>query len=131
MIDTSGAGPEVHTGAAKSAEECRSSEILRGARAGGPRPASLPISEVAFLFGVSEEAVLELASRRRAPARQQFFSIPELADRWRCSRGTVYNRLRAAGAEVLDFAARGMKGRKAVPVGTVLQVEARHMRRLR
>ena len=38
---------------------------------------------------------------------QEYFSISELAQRWRCSRGTVYNRLRAVGAEVLDFAPRG------------------------
>jgi hypothetical protein len=31
--------------------------------------------------------------------RQEYFSIPDLAKRWRCSRGTVYNRLRTHGAK--------------------------------
>jgi hypothetical protein len=64
-------------------------------------------------------------------AMQEYFSIPELAQRWRCSRGTVYNRLRVTGAEVLDFAPRGKKGKKVVPVKTVLQIEERRMKRLR
>ena len=93
-------------------------------------PEALPIREVASLFGLSEDAVLEMVSRRRAPVRQDFFSVGELAERWRCSRGSVYNRLRAAGAKVLDFAAPGKRGKKAVPASTVLQIESRHTRRL-
>jgi hypothetical protein len=61
---------------------------------------------------------------------QEYYSMADLAKRWRCSRGTVYNRLRAEGAEVLDFAPRGKKGRKVVS-GTVIKgIEARNMRRL-
>jgi hypothetical protein len=37
------------------------------------------------------------------------------AQRWRCSRGTVNNRLRALGARVLDFAPRGEMGKKWWP----------------
>ena len=61
---------------------------------------------------------------------REYFSMAELADRWRCSRGTVYNRLRAAGAQVLDFAPRGKKGRKVVPAAIIKQIEARNTRRL-
>ena len=63
-------------------------------------------------------------------SNREYFSMAELADRWRCSRGTVYNRLRAAGAQVLDFAPRGKKGRKVVPAAIIKQIEARNMRRL-
>ena len=59
-----------------------------------------------------------------------FYSIPELAERWRCSRGTVYNRLRAAGARVLDFAAAGKRGRKVVARKVVLELETRNTKRL-
>jgi hypothetical protein len=59
-----------------------------------------------------------------------FFSFEELAQRWRCSRGTVYNRLRAFGAAVLDFAPRGRKGKKVVPAKTVLQMESRQTKKL-
>lgn len=62
--------------------------------------------------------------------RQAYFSIGEFANRWRCSRGTVYNRLRAAGAEVLDFAAPGKKGKKAVSAKVVLRIESRKTKRL-
>lgn len=61
---------------------------------------------------------------------QEFLSISELAARWRCSRGTVYNRLRLTGAEVLDFAPRGKRGKKVVPMKTILEIEAGKMKRL-
>lgn len=66
----------------------------------------------------------------RVHAQREFFSMAELADRWRCSRGTVYNRLRAAGAEVLDFAPPGRKGKKVVCVATVRRIEEKKSKRL-
>src|SRR6266404_8594790 len=54
------------------------------------------ISEFAALTGLPEEVLRgKVGSSIR---KQDYFSIQELADRWRCSRGTVYNRLRAEGA---------------------------------
>jgi hypothetical protein len=64
------------------------------------------------------------------PGEQDFYSILELARRWRCSRATVYNRLRAAGARVLDFAAAGKRGRKVVSTRVVFEIEARNTKRL-
>jgi hypothetical protein len=61
---------------------------------------------------------------------REFYSILELATRWRCSRGTVYNRLRQVGARVLDFAEPGKKCKKAVPASVVMQIENRQMKRL-
>ena len=55
-----------------------------------------------------------------------FFSIPELAERWRMSRASVYNALR--GHRVLDFAAPGRRGHKLVPAETVRQIEARRLK---
>jgi len=66
----------------------------------------------------------------RGQAQQVYFSFAELAERWRCSRSTVYNRLRSVGAEVLDFSSRGKKGKKVVRVSTVLVIEAKRLRRL-
>jgi hypothetical protein len=63
-------------------------------------------------------------------ASQEYYSMTDLARRWRCSRGTVYNRLRAEGAPVLDFAPRGKKGRKVVSAVVIKQIEAKNMRRL-
>ena len=78
------------------------------------------LAEIAALLGVPEGAVAERVMRVCGP--REYFSIAELADRWRCSRGTVYNRLRAVGAKTLDFAARG---EKAVSVKTVLHMHTR------
>ena len=62
--------------------------------------------------------------------RDSFLSIKELAERWRCSRATVYNRLRAVGASVLDFAPAGKRGRKVIPVRVVLEIETQKLKRL-
>jgi predicted DNA-binding transcriptional regulator AlpA len=93
----------------------------------------LSVSEVAQLFGYTDNTILEMLDKQRtaAPVRQQeFFSFKELAERWRCSRATVYNRLRSAGARVLDFSDKGKKGKKAIPATAVWQIENRHMKRL-
>jgi hypothetical protein len=60
---------------------------------------------------------------------QPFFSIPDLAERWRLSRASVYNILR--GRKVVDFAANGKKGHKLVPLDEVLKIEREHLRVLR
>jgi predicted DNA-binding transcriptional regulator AlpA len=82
---------------------------------------------------LSEEQVAELtglAQSENPLPPQEFFSISELADRWRCSRATVYNRLRAVGAKVLDFGRPGKKSKKAVPASVVFQIEHLHTKRL-
>jgi hypothetical protein len=75
-----------------------------------------------------ENLLPDPSSRDSAHGQQPFYSIPELAVRWRCSRGTVYNRLRFAGAKVLDFASAGKKGKKLVPALTIFQIEAKHLK---
>jgi hypothetical protein len=64
------------------------------------------------------------------PTHREFFSIGELAERWRCSRGTVYNRLRTAGVKLLDWADRGKKGKKVIRAADVYQIENSRMKRL-
>jgi hypothetical protein len=59
-------------------------------------------------------------------AMPAFFSIMDLAERWRCSRGTIYNLIR--GERVVDFAAPGRKGKKIVPAETVRRIEERRTR---
>ncbi len=62
-------------------------------------------------------------------AHPAFFSIPDLAKRWCCSRASVYNRVR--GERIVDFAANGRKGHKLVPLDVVLKIERAHLRVLR
>lgn len=66
---------------------------------------------------------------RPVPDMRPFFSIRDLAERWRCSRGSVYNQIR--GEKVVDFAANGRKGHKLVPLEVVLKIERSRMRVLR
>jgi hypothetical protein len=63
---------------------------------------------------------------RRVRDARPFFSIADLAERWRCSRGTVYNVIR--GEKVLDFAAPGHKGKKLVPAEVVRAIEQSKMK---
>jgi hypothetical protein len=72
------------------------------------------------------EASSSTVTARSLPA---FFSIPELAKRWCCSRASVYNRIR--GEKILDFAAHGRKGHKLVPLEVVLKIERVHLKVLR
>jgi len=64
------------------------------------------------------------------PDHPEYLSIADLARRWRCSRGTVYNRLRSAGAKVLTFAPCGKRSKKGVSIDVVQQIETRNTRRL-
>jgi transposase len=57
--------------------------------------------------------------------RKEFLTIPELAERWRIARTTVYDRLRAARIKILDPNPRGGRGRKLVPFGAILDFESR------
>ena len=95
-----------------------------------PSPAAprFTISEFAVLFGFDENAIRDRFAR--GSGEQEYYSIRELAERWRVSRGTVYNRLRSAGAKVLDFATPGGRSKKAVRASVVLQIEARKTKRL-
>lgn len=93
-----------------------------------PTAPRFTISEFAALLGLEENVIRERVAR--GTKQPEYYSIGELAERWRVSRGTVYNRLRSAGAKVLDFAAPGRKGKKAVHARVVIQIEARRTKRL-
>ncbi len=79
--------------------------------------------------GPGPAAEVQITVKEPGPGPGPFYSIPELAERWRCSRASVYNRIR--GETVLDFAARGRKGHKLVPFEVVLKIERAHLRVLR
>lgn len=77
----------------------------------------------------SSQVTQSRAADRQIVVEPKYFSIPELAQRWRCSRGTVYNVIR--GEKVLDFAAPGKKGKKLVPADVVRKIEHGHTRAFR
>ena len=72
---------------------------------------------------------VDAESKTGTSVQRPFFSIQDLAERWRCSRASVYNRIR--GEKVVDFAANGKKGYKLVPLDVVLKIERSHLRVLR
>jgi hypothetical protein len=73
-----------------------------------------------------EHAIVHL---KVAPA--EFLSVDDIAVRWRCSRGTVYNRLRGAGAFALDFTSkRQSRCKRSIPRATVLQIEEKFSKRI-
>lgn len=76
-------------------------------------------------FGRPTSSLFRSAPRTKPDA---FFSFQDLADRWRCSRGTVRNRLRAARAKVLDFG--GGRSKKSVPASVVYEIEGKRTKRL-
>lgn len=89
---------------------------------------ALSVAQIAALFGMPESAVREKIASKGAP--QAFFSFEELALRWRCSRGTVRNRIRSCGGKVLDFGPAGKRSKKAVPASVVFQIETRKTKAL-
>ena len=71
----------------------------------------------------------DYAASNTAKCAQALYTIPDLAERWHCSRAMVYNILR--GEMVIDFAPRpGRKGHKLVSAEVVRQIENRRARRL-
>ena len=71
---------------------------------------------------------VNVEQKNKPQAEPVLFSIPDLAERWRCSRATVYNVLR--GQEVIDFApAPGRRGHKLVTAEVVREIEHRRVRR--
>jgi len=105
--------------------ETRQEIVLADCSPTAPR---FTVSEFAAFLGLEEHVIRERIGC--GPSKREYYSIGELADRWRVSRGTVYNRLRSAGAKVLDFAAAGRRGKKIVSVNVVLQIEARKTKKL-
>jgi hypothetical protein len=91
------------------------------------------IAEFASIFGVDPQtlqaAVMQAAIERKRSGKP-FFTIPELAVRWSCSRGSVYNYLREAGARIVDFAPPGKKGKKLIPLEVVERIERQRTKRI-
>jgi len=65
------------------------------------------------------------STRIEADRMLPYYSISDLAKRWRCSRGTVYNVIR--GERVLNFAAAGHRGKKLIPAEVVRHIEQRKL----
>ena len=85
---------------------------------------SLSIPEFADALGFSVPALVEALNRNLQAIKKPFYSIPELATRWNCSRATVYNVLRESELKILNVGRKGTsKGKWAVPASVVEHIE--------
>lgn len=92
---------------------------------------SLKISEFADLFGFPASAVIIALERQRRAMNKAYYSLPDLAKRWGCSRATVYAVLRESEFKILDLARTGKnKGKKLVASHVVEKIEKARMRTL-
>jgi hypothetical protein len=83
----------------------------------------------AMAQGVFAEVGDTAKVREAFKTQPQFFTIPELAERWRIARPTVYGRLQKLGIKVLDLSPGTARGRKVVPRSAVLEAESRQLKR--
>ena len=91
-------------------------------------PPSLPEKSLSVLPIASAEDISVLLNTDKCELR--FFSIADLAARWRVSRPAVYGYLR--GHRVIDFApAPGRRGHKIVSAEVVRQIERERERVMR
>jgi hypothetical protein len=89
----------------------------------------LTVAEFSDLFGFPASAVLAAIERNRQAVNRPFYSIPDLAKRWTCSRATVYNVLHEAEFKLLDLRRAGRdKGKWSVPAAVVEHIEQSRMR---
>ena len=93
------------------------------------------IGELAHLQACAQMRLIgpmpDAAIMQRNAAPSEFFSIDDLAARWRVSRGTVYNRLRAAGAFSLDFTSKKQsRSKRAIARAVVVGIEEKFTKRV-
>ena len=88
----------------------------------------ISISELADVFGLPATALVSAVERNRRVIKKPFYSIPELAKRWNCSRATVYNILRESESKLLNLTRKDKKkGHWNVPASVVERIELARM----
>jgi hypothetical protein len=76
------------------------------------------VALAAFVF------ILAAIERQCRTFNKPYYSIPDLALRWRCSRATVYVVLKKSEFKVLDLAVNGKdKGKKLISASVVEKIE--------
>ena len=93
---------------------------------------SVSIAEFSALFGFPVESVITAieAQRQRATARQAFYTIPQLRERWHVSRAQVYAILREAQVRVVDMGQGKIRSKSLVPAETVERIERSRLGRM-
>jgi len=88
----------------------------------------LSIAELADIFSFPVSALVEAVNRNRQAIKKPFYSLPDLAARWNCSRATVYNILRESESKLFNMSRKGRgKGKWNVPAAVVERIEQSRM----
>lgn len=91
-------------------------------------PDALSIAELADIFGFPVSALVDAINRNRQAIKKPYYSIPDLAARWNCSRATVYNILRESESKLFSMSRKGRgKGKWNVPAAVVERIEQTRM----
>jgi hypothetical protein len=89
------------------------------------------VSDWADLFGFPVAALIAAIERNRQAIRKPFYSVPDLAKRWNCSRATVYNILRETELKLFNLSREGKKkGKWNVSASVVEHIEQARMQAL-
>jgi hypothetical protein len=107
---------------------------------------TIGIIEIAEVIGFKPAEVISAIERHRSSLDRDYYSIPELSVRWRCSRALVYRVLRQSGFKLLNLCLptredstkpafnlrRGNadKGKRLIPRYVVEHIEKARMERL-
>jgi hypothetical protein len=84
----------------------------------------VPIADLAEALRLPPSALIAALEKSRQALNRPFYTIAQLAQRWQCSRATVYNVLRETEAKLLNVSDRANKnGRWSVPASVVDHVE--------
>jgi hypothetical protein len=82
------------------------------------------ISELADALSLPAPALISAIERNKRAIKKPFYSIPDLAKRWNCSRASVYNILRESEFKLLNLTREGKKkGHWNVPASVVERIE--------
>jgi hypothetical protein len=91
----------------------------------------ITVAELPQIFGFPLTAIIAAIEKHKAGVSKPFYSIPDLATRWNCSRATVYNVLRETEFKLLDLSRQGKdKGKWLIPAAVVERIEQSRMERL-
>jgi hypothetical protein len=89
------------------------------------------ITELADALSLPASALISALERSQRVIKKPFYSIPDLAKRWNCSRATVYNILSESEFKLLNLSRKGKtKGKWNIPAAVVEHIEQARMERI-
>jgi predicted DNA-binding protein YlxM (UPF0122 family) len=94
-------------------------------------PDCVSLKELAEALNVPVSALTVAVEKNRKTIKKPYYSIPELAVRWNCSRATVYNILKESELKMLNLSRENRKkGKWNVPALVVEHIERARMEKL-